>query len=172
MVGIITQSTSLNSFWSISFCVLALGLHSYATYLAVQRYKEAAARAWPGPSSKGGTPGEVAACLALLVLASLCLPFFVVGSFLRVGNYGNDGVKLGRDHALNPNLDAWCRKVKSPALRRVWRNCVPLAQTFYLAAAFLILLPDTLLTAVEVDYGYRTTGECARLGRADTAVVL
>ncbi|XP_076461094.1 uncharacterized protein LOC143293762 [Babylonia areolata] len=157
MVGIITQSTTLNSFWSISFCVLALGLHGYATYLAAQRYREALGRAWPGPAFKGGTPGEVATHLALLVLSCLLLPFFAVASFLRVGNYGNDGVKLGRDHALNPNLDAWCRKVRNPVVRRLWTNCVPLAQTVFLAAAFLLLLPETLLTAVEVDYGYKTS---------------
>nr|KAG5687871.1 hypothetical protein BaRGS_007565 [Batillaria attramentaria] len=159
MVGMITQSTTLNSFWSISFCLLALALHGYTTYMAAQRYRGATARAWPGPAFKGGTPGELTSFLALIVLSCLCLPFFVVFSFLRVGNYANDGVKLGRDHALNPNLDAWCRKVKVEALRRVWRNCLPLAQTFYLTAAFLLLLPETLITAVEVEYGYRTTGE-------------
>jgi ABC-type Fe3+ transport system permease subunit len=153
----ITSATSLNSFWSISFCVLALVLHSYATYLAVQRQHEATARAWPAKAQ--GPPAEVGAHLALVIVSCLLLPVFAVCSVLRVGNYGNDGVKLGRDHALNPNLDACCRKVRSPLLRRLWRGCVPLAQTAYLAAAFLLLLPDTLLTAVEVDYGYKTTGE-------------
>ncbi|KAL8607990.1 hypothetical protein ACOMHN_005545 [Nucella lapillus] len=169
MVGIITQSTSLNSFWSISFCVLALGLQGYATYLAAQRYREASGRAWPGPASKGGTPGEVATHLALLILACLLLPFFVAASFLRVGNYANDGVKLGRDHALNPNLDAWCPRLKPPWARRAWSNCVPLAHTVYLAAAFLLLLPDTLLTAVEVDYGYKTS--VPSFTRMDTLVL-
>lgn len=160
MVGIITQSTHLNSFWSVGTCLLALCLHAYTSYLTAMRYQGATTRAWPGPPSRAGLPCEVNSLLTLLVLAQLCMPCFVIASFLRVGNYGNDGVKLGRDHALNPHLDAACKRVKSRLVRRVWRNCVPLAPTFYLSAAFFLLLPDTLLQAVEVEFGYRTTGEC------------
>lgn len=159
MVGIITQSTSLNSFWSICFCIMALTIHSYTTYLMVLRYRGASARAWPGPAFKGGIPREVPTTLALIILSSLFLPLFIIASVVRMGNYANDGVKLGRDHALNTNLDAACRRIKSKTFKRIWRNCVPFAHAFYLSASFLLLLPEILLTAVEVEYGYKTSGE-------------
>ena len=156
MAGIITKSTSLNSFWSICYCFLVLGIHGYTAFRSILRYQESGGRAWPG--SGGNAPGEVTAHVALIVLSFLLLPVFVVTSFIRVGNYANDGVKLGRDHALNSNMEAFCRKIKPPCVKRFWQHLCPIAQTCHLVAAFLLLLPETFVSAVEVEYGYKTTG--------------
>jgi len=109
MVAKLAPSTSLNTLGSLVYCCLVLVAHSYASYLAVLRYQEAHARAWPGGSAK---PGAVGAYLALLVLSLVCLPLFAITAVLRVGNYAGDGTKLGRDHALNSNVDVVCRKRK------------------------------------------------------------
>ncbi|XP_046542689.1 uncharacterized protein LOC124253013 [Haliotis rubra] len=155
MAGIVTHSTSLNSFWSIIYCLLVLGVQSYAIYTAIGRYHEASGRAWPG--GQDGRPVEVSAHLALIILSILVLPFFVLTAWVRVGNYGNDGIKLGRDHALNTNMDAFCKKIKKGGMKRIWQHFCPMAQTFHLISAFFLVLPETVLSAVEVQYGYRTT---------------
>ncbi|XP_041368578.1 uncharacterized protein LOC121382955 [Gigantopelta aegis] len=155
MAGIITKSTSLNSFWSICYCFLVLGIHGYTAFRSISRYHEAGARAWPG--SGGNAPAEVAAHVALIVLSFLFLPIFVLTSFIRVGNYANDGVKLGRDHALNSNMEALCKRIKTPCVKRFWQHLCPIAQTCHLISAFLLLLPETFVSAVEVEYGYKTT---------------
>lgn len=157
MVGIITRSSNLNSFSSICYCFIALGIHAYSSYKAVKRYNEADSKAWPGGR---GTPSEVPLMLGSTVVSLLMLPFFCITCFIKVGNYANDGVKLGRDHALGYSV-VTSEEVTTTneAVRRVWRHFCPLSQTVHLMAAFLLLLPETLLTAVEVKFGYKSTGK-------------
>lgn len=157
MVGKITHSSSLNSFSSICYCFITLGIHSYSSYKAVKRYKEADSKAWPG---SGGTPSEVPLVLGSTIVSLLMLPFFCITSIIKVGNFANDGVKLGRDHALGSSLDSLQETpTKHKIVRRVWRHFCPLSQTVHLVAAFFLLLPETLLTAVEVKFGYRSSGK-------------
>ncbi|XP_059147302.1 uncharacterized protein LOC131935041 isoform X2 [Physella acuta] len=155
MVGIITRSSSLNSFSSICYCFITLTIHAYSCYTAISRYKLAESRAWPGG---GGTPSESAILLGLTVLSLMLLPMLCATAFVKVGNLANDGIKLGRDHALGCSLDASqdC-SVKHHGVARVWKHFCPIAQTLHIMAAFLLLLPETFLNAVEIKFGYKST---------------
>lgn len=157
MVGTIARSSSLNSFSSICYCFAAVGIHSYSSYIAVKQHKSADSKAWPG---SGGTPSEAALLLGATIVSLLMLPFFCVTCFLKIGNFPNDGVKLGRDHALDCTVETPPEVAdKHERLRNIWRHFCPLSQTLHLVAAFLLLIPETLLTAVEVKFGYKSTGK-------------
>ncbi|KAK3765691.1 hypothetical protein RRG08_026167 [Elysia crispata] len=165
LIGRIVQSSSLNSFSSICYCFFTLGVHAYSCYTAVGRYREAESRAWPGGGGRSGPPVESGTMLGLTILSLVLMPLFCFTCVLKVGNLANDGVKLGRDHALGCASDTTkdC-STRSRGLRRLWKIACPISQTIHLIAAFLILLPETLLTAVEIKYGYKST-ELAALNR-------
>ncbi|XP_012939507.1 protein tincar [Aplysia californica] len=159
MIGMIARRSSLNSFGSICYCLITLGVHAYASYTAISRYKESQARAWPGAKGK---PVESGCLLGLTILSLVLMPVFCVTSFFRVGNLANDGVKLGRDHALggssaDPDKGENAPETTATRLKRVWRHFCPLSQSLHVIAAFLLMLPETLLTAVEVKYEYKST---------------
>ena len=158
MIGNIVRRSSLNTFGSICYCVFTLGIHSYACYSSINRYKESETREWPGPRGK---PVESGALLGLTVLSLILMPGFCVACFFRIGNLANDGVKLGRDHALGGlnSQGGNNESTRLDRLKRAWRHVCPVAQSLHMIAAFLLLLPDTLLTAVEVKHEYKSTGE-------------
>ncbi|GFS08235.1 protein tincar [Elysia marginata] len=160
LIGRIVQSSSLNSFSSICYCLFTLGVHAYSCYTAIGRYREAESRAWPGGGGTSGPPVESGTMLGLTILSLVLMPLFCFTCVLKVGNLANDGVKLGRDHALGCASDTTkdC-STRSRGLRRLWKIACPVSQTIHVIAAFLILLPETLLTAVEIKYGYKSTGE-------------
>ncbi|KAH9524760.1 hypothetical protein Btru_027746 [Bulinus truncatus] len=172
MVGKLTQSSSVNSFSSICYCVLALGVHGYSCYSAILRYKESESRAWPGGG--GGTPSEAAMLLGFTVLSIMLMPMLCMTSFIKVGNLANDGVKLGRDHALGCHSDTAPREcgVTSAGMARVWKHFCPISQTLHVVAAFLLLLPETFLTAVEIKFGYKAAGEYRHCGHFNFQALL
>ncbi|XP_045189692.2 uncharacterized protein LOC123547018 isoform X2 [Mercenaria mercenaria] len=146
---LVTRSSSLNSLWSIVYCLVALTVHCYVTYEGVSRYRKLNNEEIWG----GETPGELRAYIALIVLAVLFLPLFIFFSFLKVGNTANDGTKLGRDHALDSNSNTLGAKIKVEHLRHFWEQFPPFSPLLQMRSAFLVLLPEMVLTAVEVKHG-------------------
>ncbi|XP_013079192.2 uncharacterized protein LOC106065014 isoform X2 [Biomphalaria glabrata] len=156
MVRIMTHTSSFNSFSSICYCLLTLGVHAYSCYSAILRYKESESRAWPGG---GGTPSEAAMLLGFTILSIMLMPMLCMTAFIKVGNLANDGVKLGRDHALGASTDTSTKDCsgKHVGVARVWKHFCPISQTLHVVAAFLLLVPETFLTAVEIKFGYKTS---------------
>lgn len=236
-----TQSSKFNTFGSITYCCVVLGIQAYASYKAISRYKAAKTRAWPGLG--GNPPTELSALMGLTVVSLLLMPFFIVACIVKVGNLANDGIKLGRDQEQGPkttpkdkdkdngsndgksatgshdniasgNCDrdndpkkkhqhqheqprqqhaegqgepqitpiAHEKKMSASASKAaskippgkaemtgaqkwrlrcklLWYHFCPVAQTIHIVAAFLLLLPEVLLTAAEVKYGYKSAGE-------------
>ncbi|GAB1607835.1 uncharacterized protein LOC115223212 isoform X2, partial [Argonauta hians] len=147
------KSSVLNSLWSIWYCLVVIGFQSYITYGEIQRYLELRQEQWRASLIP---PAELTAQLVLVIVSILCIPLFILACIFRTGNYANDGVKLGRDHALNSNMETVFRPVHFTFIRRIWRHFCPLAQTLHLMAALCLLLPDTLITAAGVYHKHRT----------------
>ncbi|XP_052770914.1 uncharacterized protein LOC128210603 [Mya arenaria] len=144
-----TRSSSLNSLWSLIYCVVVVILHCYITYLGVSKYRKLNNEDLWG----GETPGELRTYIALIVLALFFLPLFVFFSLLKVGNAANDSTKLGRDHALDSSGYSLGSKIKREWLRQLWEQFPPFSAIFHLSSAFLVLLPEVTITAAEVKYG-------------------
>lgn len=146
---LVTRSSSLNSLWSIVYCLVSLAVHCYVTYQGVSRYRKLNNEELWG----GETPGELRVYIALIVLAVLFLPLFVFFSFLKVGNTANDGTKLGRDHALDSSTNSFASRIKIDRLRYLWEQFPPFSPLLQMLSAFLVLIPEMLLTAAEVKHG-------------------
>ncbi|KAH3788448.1 protein tincar-like isoform X1 [Dreissena polymorpha] len=146
---LVTRSSSLNSLWSIVYCVVTILLHCYATYLGVAKYRKLDNdEIWGGQ-----IPGELRVYIALVVISVLFLPLFIFFSALKVGNAPNDGTKLGRDHALDGNPQTLGSRLKRDWLKQIWEHFPPFSTLFHLTSAFLLLLPEMTLTAAEVKHG-------------------
>ncbi|KAK3601392.1 hypothetical protein CHS0354_037712 [Potamilus streckersoni] len=155
MVQLVKKSTRLTSLWSIFYCLIVLGLHCYITYVFITRYRGLNSQSVLG--DEGNLQSVFKTSLALVILSLLCLPLFVITSVVRVGNTANDGVKLGRDHALETNVNTIGSKIKCHFIRRIWQQFLPFSQLLHLCAAILVLLPETMLTAAEVEHGLKST---------------
>ena len=151
---LVTRSSSLNSLWSIVYCVLVLVVHGFITYLGISKYRKLNDDALWG----GETPPELRVYIALIVLALFFIPLFIFFSLLKVGNIASDGTKLGRDHALDSNTNNLGARIKSKRLRQLWEHFPPFSPLFHLLSAFLVLLPEVVLTAAEVKYGIMASG--------------
>lgn len=150
------KNTSVNSLWSIWYCILVLGLQAYITYVAIAHYRHSTSLQW-GTSKK--TPSELTSHVGLICLSLLCVPVFIIASLFRIGNYANDGVKFGRDHVMRfNNLDIVSNPARCGWFRTVWRHFCPVSQTVHLIMAFCSLLPTTMTVAMEIKYGYQSTG--------------
>lgn len=151
---LVTRSSALNSLWSVVYCVIVLVVHGFITYLGISKYRKLNDDALWG----GETPPELRTYIALVVLALLFSPLFIFFSLLKVGNTANDGTKLGRDHALDNNANTLGAKIKWKWVRRLWEQFPPFSPLFHLLSAFLVLLPEVILTAAEVKYGIMASG--------------
>lgn len=141
------KSSVLNSLWSIWYCLVVVSFQIYITYREISRYLVLRQAQWRASIIP---PAELTAQLVLVIVSILCVPLFILACIFRTGNYANDGVKLGRDHAFNSNIETVFRPVHFTVIRRIWRHFCPLAQTLHLMAALCLLLPDTLITAAGV----------------------
>lgn len=141
------KSSVLNSLWSIWYCLVVVSFQTYITYREISRYMVLRQAPWRASIIP---PAELTAQLVLVIVSILCVPLFILACIFRTGNYANDGVKLGRDHAFNSNIETVFRPVHFTVIRRIWRHFCPLAQTLHLMAALCLLLPDTLITAAGV----------------------
>ena len=159
MVELARRTFSLNSLWSVVYCLLVLAVHSFVTYLGVSKYRRLNKDELWG----GDTPSELRAYIALIVLAILFLPLFVFTSLLKIGNNANDGTKLGRDHALDSTTNTFGAMISHDLLRHVFEIFPPFSSVFHILCAFLVLIPETILTAGEVKYGVTPSGEYTAL---------
>ena len=89
----------VNSLWLWWYCGAAIAMETYLLYRAVlrcQRYNELP---WNAAPEKPVT--ELYSYIALIVLSIMCQPFLIITSLFKVGNYANDGTRLGRDVAVH-----------------------------------------------------------------------
>ncbi|OWF51757.1 uncharacterized protein LOC110448656 [Mizuhopecten yessoensis] len=152
MVVLKPKSTSWNSLWSIIYCLLVVGLQCYISYRAIHTFQETILERW-----KEYYPSALSAKLGLAILALILAPLFIISSVLKLGNYANDGFKLGRDHALCQTGESFVDKLSSETVKKLWKNLCPFSQTFHIIISFFLLLPDTLVEASDVFYGHQHT---------------
>ncbi|ELT89781.1 hypothetical protein CAPTEDRAFT_224725 [Capitella teleta] len=150
----------VNSLWLWWYCVLVLAMEGYLMYRAVLRCKSFNELSW---KSSDKPVVELYVYIGLIVISVMCFPFFIITSIFKIGNYANDGSRLGRDTSatLRPDLDS---SGSSSDLHNgsgdvtwtqaLWRHSGPLCHGFHVLAAFMLLLPRTLMDAQEIKYGF------------------
>lgn len=165
----------VNSLWLWWYCVLVLGTEAYLMYRAVNRCKEYNELPWPAEKKP---VSELYAYISLIVVSVMCMPFFILTTICKIGNYASDGLRLGRDDLLikdtlsqslqagstnslteGATLEHTNRSTISTRLLTWWRHTGPLSHTFHIIAAFSLLLPQILLDARKIQHGFLTPGE-------------
>lgn len=153
MVLLKPKSSSFGSLWSIVYCFIAVSVQCYIAYRNISGYQESLRNQW-----NRDTPPEVGVKLGLTIISFIVLPFFIMSSIFRTGNYGNDGFKLGRDHAICPVSGGVLDHIASDIGRRIWRYAPPFAPTLHVLSAFCLLFPDVLISAKEIQLHLQSTG--------------
>lgn len=155
----------VNSMWLWWYCALVLAGMGYLIYRAVEACKEFNELPW----NRSEKPVlELYVYITLIVVSVMCIPFLVITSVFRTGNYANDGMRLGRDTttALRPDMDssASSNDIRSGSgevtwAQSLWRHSGPLCHGFHIFAAFILLFPKVLLEAQKIKYGFTSPGE-------------
>ncbi|XP_076104167.1 uncharacterized protein LOC143072901 [Mytilus galloprovincialis] len=146
------RGSYVNSLSSIVYCVIATLAQCYICYSYLGPYETTLDEKWSGTYRSG-----YGVRLGLPIIGLFVLPLFILFSVFRVGNYANDGFKIGRDHALTAQTNFFGDRFERELTRRVWRNFCPFAPTLHLFIAFSLILPDTILTGLDVKYGHQNS---------------
>ena len=154
MVELKPKGTSFNSLWSIVYCVFAIGAQCYVSAQYISKYRSALR----GHGHLKTYPTELDIVLGLTIASFVVLPLFIITSIFKIGNYANDGYKLGRDHAICPRNGNLISKIENVVLQRFWRHFCPISHTLHLIIAMCLLLPETFLSSAEVQQGLKTSG--------------
>lgn len=83
----------INCLWSVWYGLCLTGFQAYIATQCAKRFFGYASLPWPV------TPPprlELYACLGLIGMAVILLPFFLIAAVFKIGNLANDGFKLGR----------------------------------------------------------------------------
>lgn len=101
------------------------------------------------------TVSELQMCLALTGVSVLLLPFFLAASLIKVGNFANDGTKLGRaDGTTGLEPAGKSSQRNSNSLACLWRHGGPTAPFVHIISAFCLLVANLILQArlIQADY--------------------
>ncbi|CAL4089194.1 unnamed protein product, partial [Meganyctiphanes norvegica] len=94
----------MNSLGSLGYCVVAVGLSTYVIATEVQQFIKYLKVPWPHHTKP---LLELNIHIGLVCAAAVLLIFFFFASIFKIGNYANDGYKLGVQ-------DATCSKDPPP----------------------------------------------------------
>ena len=174
---------SVNSLWLWWYCVLCLAGEGYLLYRAIKRCKEYNELPW---NSEEKPITELYIYIVLIVISVMTVPFLVLTSLFKFGNYANDGTRLGRDN-IAKRIDKLEMKGQGHRDQRgqaddgkesddlesgleatkdgisLWRQLGPFCHSFHILAAFTLLLPDMLLEAQEIKHGFVSPGEWKKI---------
>ncbi|XP_014289196.1 protein tincar [Halyomorpha halys] len=127
----------VNQLWSIWYGLAVTALQAYIAFNSAKRLLE-----WFEYSWENEDGNEIEASLILTGIAILLLPIFLAASVFKVGNWANDGYKLGR-HLSTCSNDITVSA--STGFRAVWKHGGPTAPFLHLVSAFCLLLPNLLI---------------------------
>ena len=157
-------------------------------YRAVNKCQEYNELPWPSDMKP---VSELYAYISFIVISIMCIPFFILTCFCKVGNYAGDGMRLGRDDVMKTRGS--CSSTPSGSTQDVggstglvtdgitvetlmkkdhgsnsrlmtyWRHCGPLSNSFHILAAFSLLLPNILLDARKIQHGFLEPGKHSQI---------
>lgn len=133
----------LNALWSIWYCLITAVVNGYLLYLGISRYSIYTETKWLA----GQHPTLILSVyIGLHGAAVVLITLFLAAAAFKVGNFANDGDKLGSMGArrvleLTGRISC-CRSCKS-----AWQHGPPVAQTLHLTLAFVILMAHSLINA-------------------------
>lgn len=93
----------------------------------------------------------------------LILPFFIVVSIMKIGNYSNDGRKIGTFSIERyfHNKSKQDEEIPINWLKLIWRHSLPVAPLLHLLISFCFLFPRLITEAQLIRHGFLSKGNLA-----------
>ncbi|KAF7490696.1 Protein tincar [Sarcoptes scabiei] len=148
------QTYSLNNLATLWYSALTTCLQIYLIIQAINRFSAYISLPWSG----GSAPIDSINFYMLFIASSiLILPFFIIVSMMKVGNYANDGLKLGSFN-INKclkylNEDDHLDRNKSWS-KIVWKHFLPIGPVLHLLMALCLLFPNLITDAQLIRHGF------------------
>ncbi|XP_071527440.1 uncharacterized protein [Panulirus ornatus] len=137
-------SCHLNSLGSLGYCVVALGLTTYVIATEVQQFIKYFTLPWPNHSMPNL---ELNVHIGLVGAAAVLLFFFFGATIFKIGNYANDGYRLGVQ-------DGTCSRDPPPLpgaagglVRGAWLHGGPTGPFIHLLVAHLLVVARLIMEA-------------------------
>ncbi|KAK0083479.1 hypothetical protein PV326_006708 [Microctonus aethiopoides] len=145
-----------NGLWSVWYGILVVTLQAYIATRCAKRF--VAYLSLPWPADQQPPKFELHACIILTGTGVLLLPIFLAAAFLKLGNYANDGVKLGRHTSTctrDPPSSLLSNAPDGTGLASsLWKHGGPTAAFVHLCTAMCFLLPSLLMEARLIHAGF------------------
>ncbi len=148
------------------FVINILNLQVYIIANSIKRFTVYLSLPWPN----GQPPfSALNSYVVFIGVGVVMLPFFVVVAVMKIGNYSNDGHKLGNQRKSNETNNIY-QNIRMPAteirrkkrfhvLRLIWRHSVPIAPFLHMLAALCFLFPRILMEAQLIKHGFLGKGQ-------------
>lgn len=152
-------------------CIYDIILQVYIIFSSIRRFHVYMNLSWP--NGEPPLPSSYA-YIVLIAAGVVILPFFIIVSLMRVGNYANDGNKLGRslqgsnsgvreeniysNVSPSPSMERNKRRKRFRLLRIIWKHSVPTAPFLHMLAALCFLMPRILMEAQLIKEGILRKG--------------
>lgn len=158
---------TLNSLWCIWYGLIVILFQVYIIIRNVQRFTSYLELPWP---VKHEPFFQLNAYVVLTAIGVVIMPFFFVSTVVRIGNYSNDGIKLGSNKAKRKeyedsgdfenasDLGSQC-SVKS-ILASWWKHSLPMMGLLHFASAACFLSAHCLMEAELIKHGFLNKGMC------------
>ena len=154
MAKLCCMRVRVNSLWQWIYSLLLIIAEGYLLYRAVAACREYNELPW---RTEIKPVSELYVYITFIVISIMCIPFFVICAIFKVGNYGNDGIRLGRDDVyprIRRGDDNMEDEPQPSNWKLLWRHSGPLAVGFHIMSAFSLLLPIVLMDAQKIKYGF------------------
>ncbi|XP_063704575.1 protein tincar [Culicoides brevitarsis] len=142
----------LNTLWSIWYGILVTLFQGYLVVQGAHRFLSCTLITW-----KMDEPSlELDIQLILCGVVVLCLPLFLASSLFKVGNFANDGFKLGNSEkscSAQPD-DGLEEEATGGTLRTLWTHGGPTSSFIHIMTALCLLVPRLLLESRLIQDGF------------------
>ncbi|XP_075676513.1 uncharacterized protein LOC113797793 [Dermatophagoides pteronyssinus] len=158
------QNYSLNNLASLWYSLLTTCLQIYLIIRAIYRFSAYISLPWP---NNGQAPEEsINFYLIFIAISILIVPFFLIVSLMKIGNYSNDGHKiglfnLGKYHRYLQMDDdnASTLNPTSKWYRTLWKHSLPIGPVLHLLMSLCLLFPRLITDAQLIRHGFRSKSQ-------------
>ncbi|KAH9527008.1 hypothetical protein DERF_001057 [Dermatophagoides farinae] len=154
------QNYSFNNLASLWYSVLITCLQIYIIVRAINRFSGYISLPWPNNDDGGQAPRDSINFYLFFIASSiLIIPFFMIVSLMKIGNYPNDGRKLGHFdirkclHYLATNDDD-DDETNHKWYRTLWKHSLPIGPILHLIMAMCLLFPRLITEAQLIRHGF------------------
>lgn len=154
----ICDKYSFNNLGSIWYCIVAACFQIYIIIRSIYRFSAYISLPWPNAT----VPENSINSYMLFIGASIILlPFFIVVALIKIGNYSNDGRKIGSFSIARyfHNKSKQDEEIQINWLRLIWKHSLPIAPFLHLLIAICFLFPRLITEAQLIRHGFLSKGK-------------